>query len=424
MYRCNKVTEKHDWMNTHACTYLTSLEIYIIIFHNLSEILTRTPDRSVDIFYDCDCETSGRKCREPGGKHQWKTGKKLQLVKVETTPSNSCHSGPGSTPAEKTRPLVDCCLFKRDLWEGRDLNNSPIKLDSDHAIQLQEQIKNVIRSEPILDQLVALIADAIVGQVTQHVYSSINHDLETKTEKIKVLEKQIKKFEKELDCIKYAQEEQEQYSRRSCLLVHGVPEQTEENTDDVALKLFKSKPELNIKETDIDRSHRITSKRHSSDNDTNPQPRALIVKFARYNIRQKVYAPKIKLKKTSIFIREHLTSARQGLTWETLKCTSISKAWTNDGRIRTLTKSCPSEVWKMLRKVHADYRSKPQVESCQINGYCLLLRLKAEGLLNNVKWVMNDSSIKFGNFSFLALTCIWEYCAFKHNISITNWVSM
>ena len=40
-----------------------------------------------------------------------------------------------------------------------------------------------------------------------------------------------------------------------------------------------------------------------------------------------------------------------------------------------------------------EYRSKPEVKSCQINGYCLLLRLKAECLLNNVKWVMNDSSM-------------------------------
>ena len=39
------------------------------------------------------------------------------------------------------------------------------------------------------------------------------------------------------------------------------------------------------------------------------------------------------------------------------------------------------------------YRSKPAVKSCQMNGYCLLLRLKAECLLNNVKWVMNDSSM-------------------------------
>ena len=40
-----------------------------------------------------------------------------------------------------------------------------------------------------------------------------------------------------------------------------------------------------------------------------------------------------------------------------------------------------------------EYRSKPEVESCKMNGYCQLLRLKAECLLNNVKWVMNDSSM-------------------------------
>ena len=42
-----------------------------------------------------------------------------------------------------------------------------------------------------------------------------------------------------------------------------------------------------------------------------------------------------------------------------------------------------------------EYSSNPEVESCQMNGYCLLLRLKAECLLNNVKWVMNDDSSMF-----------------------------
>ena len=52
-----------------------------------------------------------------------------------------------------------------------------------------------------------------------------------------------------------------------------------------------------------------------------------------------------------------------------------------------------------------EYRSKPEVKSCQMNGYCLLLRLKAECLLNNVKWVMNDSSM----FSLI----VWKMkCAF------------
>ena len=76
------------------------------------------------------------------------------------------HSGGENETMEPTSSAASSSVISE---KDGDLNNSPIKLDSVHAIQLQEQIKNVIRSEPILDQLVALIADTIVGQVTQHV---------------------------------------------------------------------------------------------------------------------------------------------------------------------------------------------------------------------------------------------------------------
>lgn len=222
--------------------------------------------------------------------------------------------------------------------EQDNSSNAAIKLNSQPAIQLQEQIKDVICSKPILDRLVALIADAIMEKVSQDVYASINHDLEVKNKEVRSLENKIQKLERQFVAMENAQEEQAQYSRRNCLLIYGVAEQNGEVTDEVALQLLNSKLEVDVKATDIDRSHRLFAKKRTSDDEARPQPRPLIIKFARYNVRQRVYAAKTKLKKTQIFIREHLTAARQQIMRETLKCPSIAKAWTIDGKIRALTK--------------------------------------------------------------------------------------
>lgn len=52
-------------------------------------------------------------------------------------------------------------------------------------------------------------------------------------------------------------DESEQYSRRNCLLLHGIPEANQEDPVNLALTLFKNKLHLSIGITDIDRAHRL-----------------------------------------------------------------------------------------------------------------------------------------------------------------------
>ena len=61
-----------------------------------------------------------------------------------------------------------------------------------------------------------------------------------------------------MDC-ENSQEEQEQYSRRNCLRIYGMPETKDENSDDVVLQLVNSKLNLGfqVRESDLDRTHRI-----------------------------------------------------------------------------------------------------------------------------------------------------------------------
>ena len=82
-------------------------------------------------------------------------------------------------------------------------------------------------------------------------------------------------------------ERQEQYSRRNCILIHGLKEEKNESTDDRVLKLFREELNEDVLLADLDRTHRIGKK-----SDSSSKPRPVIVKFARYKIRKKVFKSK------------------------------------------------------------------------------------------------------------------------------------
>ena len=98
---------------------------------------------------------------------------------------------------------------------------------------------------------------------------------------------------------------QEQYSRRNCLLIHGITEGNQENTDDLALEIFREKLDIELTQRDLDRTHRIGKNDKRSN-----RPRPVIVKFIRYNDRKKIFSKKKQLKNSGISITESLTKLR------------------------------------------------------------------------------------------------------------------
>lgn len=98
---------------------------------------------------------------------------------------------------------------------------------------------------------------------------------------------------------------QEKYSRRTCLLLHGIEEINYEKIDHIALEAINEKLEMSINESDINKGHRICRK-----NQNNTKPRAVIIKFARYNNPRKVFLSKKKLKGSRLSITESVTSLR------------------------------------------------------------------------------------------------------------------
>ena len=51
-----------------------------------------------------------------------------------------------------------------------------------------------------------------------------------------------------------------QYSRRNCLLIHGVKENEKEDTDEVVIEIFINEMEEKVSVNDIDRSHQLRTR--------------------------------------------------------------------------------------------------------------------------------------------------------------------
>ena len=149
-----------------------------------------------------------------------------------------------------------------------------------------------------------------------------------KDEKITQLEERVKELEKEKKDIYGNIDEMEQYSRRNCLLLHGVRENSNENTDDIAVKTISENLDIDIQKEDLDRTHRV-----GKGNRADGKARPIIIKFARYNVRRNVYSNKRKLKGKSLLITESLTAARVRLLKQAQTRYGVENVWTSDGRI-------------------------------------------------------------------------------------------
>ena len=93
---------------------------------------------------------------------------------------------------------------------------------------------------------------------------------------------------------------QKQYLRRNCILIHGITETQDENTDDISLSTINEHLELELTEKEFDLTHRIGNPKSG-----NKRSRPIIVKFASSNTKRKVFVKK-RLKNTGISITEAL----------------------------------------------------------------------------------------------------------------------
>ena len=110
----------------------------------------------------------------------------------------------------------------------------------------------------------------------------------------------------------------EQYSRRNSLRFSCIPEEADEQTDQVILGVA-NKLNIEIDFRDIDRSHRV-GKLVTGIRNGNRRHRDIIVKFARYNVRDSVYKMRREFRNIpqlkSVYVNEYMTQKRAKLLFD------------------------------------------------------------------------------------------------------------
>ena len=152
----------------------------------------------------------------------------------------------------------------------------------------------------------------------------------------------------------------EAYSRRNCILISGVPELPEENTDDLVLDVAKAAG-VTLTPNDLDRTHRLGRQTGSVD-----RPRAIIAKLLSYNSRQKFYSARKELSAhrvrdhpvltphviQSIFISDFLTTKGQQLSFICRQLKNRGRVWaayTTNGAVKI--KKTESQPARTIRDI-------------------------------------------------------------------------
>ena len=118
-------------------------------------------------------------------------------------------------------------------------------------------------------------------------FDNYEKDWAEKEKLIKDLREEVPSLKNEHEQLKPDFENQEQYYRRNCLLVHSIPEEQEKSNDSIVLNAINKHLEKEVTEDDIERTHRVGKPKQNK-----KTPRPIIIKFVRYNCRRRIFLNK------------------------------------------------------------------------------------------------------------------------------------
>lgn len=193
------------------------------------------------------------------------------------------------------------------------------------------QIKSIVEGQllDIRQTIKATVEEALKGlsDTLQKHTEEIN---ELRCENLK-LQKQNSELDRRISQIEMDNDAAEQYSRRNCLRIRGIPESVSEDTDTVVLDVAK-KLNVTMALEEIDRSHRVGA--------PTKRNRDIIVKFATYRTRQRLYSQRKALRDMermgNVFVNEDLTRKRSEILFYArrfVKGKKLKSAYSSDGKI-------------------------------------------------------------------------------------------
>ncbi|CAG4938537.1 unnamed protein product [Colias eurytheme] len=131
----------------------------------------------------------------------------------------------------------------------------------------------------------------------------------------------------QIDCLYKLYESQEMRSRRKILLLHGVPENNDENVTSQTLNILSTKMKLpNLSINGVSRCHRLGNPKDN-------KPRPILIKLRDLSDKELIWSSKTNLKGTGITLSEFLTKNRHDVFMAAREQFGVTKCWTRNGHI-------------------------------------------------------------------------------------------
>ena len=136
-------------------------------------------------------------------------------------------------------------------------------------------------------------------QIKKEVSEAIKTEIQKREElesTVSLLQEHVKNFQKQVSILECKKEELEQYGRRCCLRIEGVPSLENESSDDVLGKVKSLITEYGCEIPDviIDRAHRDC--RGYKDKTRNGECKSIVVRFLTFRYRTLLYRNRNRLK--------------------------------------------------------------------------------------------------------------------------------
>ena len=187
--------------------------------------------------------------------------------------------------------------------------------------------------------------DVFVDIIREQVKLAVDSAVAERDAEIELLREELTETKAQLNSL-------EQYSRRLCLDVSGIPETSGEDTDRLVIDTAKLAG-VHISKDDIDRSHRVGAVKEG-------KTRTLVVRFAAYTKREAFYDARRKLRKPEEFEGSTVTAevakktfVTDNLTRENHHILYQARQYRKEGKIYAAW----SDVGKLKVRVREDSRT-------------------------------------------------------------------
>ena len=178
--------------------------------------------------------------------------------------------------SDKSKRVLSSPLNRDDIKKQRALSSSSNMSDKPDMEEISNQPAQLSLKDEDLQRISALLASSFEARLTTIVSNVVDGVLNNLSTKVDTLEKglrtKVNAIQSKLDQAVAELEQANQYSRRNCVRVSGLPESPDELTDDAILNVAKEVG-CAISLSDIDRSHRLGKPKLGSQQASSNKPR-------------------------------------------------------------------------------------------------------------------------------------------------------